>query len=84
MNEPDIKEVDATCLGQALLTLAREVWVLRDRQRILEAVLEDKGLLEEALLDQYQPDEKLAAALREERQQYLDNLVNALTRKKAD
>lgn len=69
---------DADRLGQALITLTKEVWVLRDRQRVLEAALEEAGVLDRAVIDAYTPDAKLAEALAQERQQLIDDILHAL------
>ena len=34
----------ADALTQTVLTLAKEVWTLRDRQLVLEAVLQERGI----------------------------------------
>ena len=40
-------------LGFALIALTKELWVVKDRQLITEALLKEKGVL--ADLDAYQP-----------------------------
>lgn len=61
-------------LGRAILLLARELWVTRDRLAILEAVLEARGIpVVEAVRD-FQPDDALARRLAAER----DSLARAL------
>ena len=47
-------------LGYAVLELAREFWVMKDRQMITEALLQQKGLLAE--LDSFQPPPGLPPA----------------------
>ncbi len=64
-------------LGRALLTLAQEVWVLRDRQRVMEAALADQDIVLD--LDRYQPGEDLKAALADERRQFVQTILKALT-----
>ena len=36
---------DLDRLGHAVLTLTQELWVMKDRQRVLEALLEEAGVL---------------------------------------
>ncbi len=76
--EPLLLPAQVDDLGLALLTLARELWVTRDRQIVLEHVLEKHGLIED--ISAYQPDEALAARLAEERRLFLDSLNAALLR----
>lgn len=73
-----LNDDDVDRLGQALFILTQEVWVLRDRQRILEAALEAAGVLDHAVIDAYSPDAKLVESLAQERQQLIDNVLQAL------
>jgi hypothetical protein len=65
-------------LARAVLTLAREVWVLRDRQRVLEAVLGDKGIDVAQAVEHYQPSAELQAQLDAERKTFVQALMQAL------
>jgi hypothetical protein len=38
-----------------VLALARELWVVRDRVRVMEAMLIDRGILAVNAIDNYQP-----------------------------
>jgi hypothetical protein len=73
-----LNDDDVDRLGQALIMLTKEVWVLRDRQRILEAALEEAGVLDHAVIDAHAPDAKLTESLAQERQQLIDNVLQAL------
>ncbi|MET0250238.1 MAG: hypothetical protein ABW164_10985 [Sphingobium sp.] len=64
-------------LGEAIIALTRELWVLSDRQAVLEAVLAEAGVPVERV-DRYQPDEAMAARLTERRQKLLDTMLSAL------
>ncbi len=75
---PNLRNVDIDRLGKALLTLAGEVWTLRDRQRILEAVLEAQGIAVSDALERYQPDTELAAQLAEQRAAFIEALLRSL------
>lgn len=66
-------------LGEAMLTLTREVWVLTDRVRILEAVLEDKGIDVRDAIATYVPSAKLETELAAARVRLVDAIVTALT-----
>jgi hypothetical protein len=65
-------------VAQALLALAREVWVLRDRSRVLEAVLATHGLDVHAEIERFQPDAALQAELDAERDRFLAAVVQHL------
>lgn len=84
MNDRVLKAEDLDRLGQALLTLTKEVWVLRDRQRILEAALEDAGVLPVDAIDTYEPDATLKAALGDDRQRLINDLLDTLIAPTAD
>ena len=78
MSDEVLRAEDLDRLGQAVLTLTKELWVLRERQRILEAALADAGVLAADLLDTYQPSAELKDALREERRQLIDTVLDTL------
>ena len=78
MTDPVLKPEDVDKLGQALLSLTRELWVLKDRQRILESVLEEAGILAADAIDAYEPDDRLTATLTAERRQLIDSVLGAL------
>ncbi len=74
-----LSPADLDQLGQALITLTKELWVLKDRQLILEAALADAGIVAEEVVDRYQPDEMLNERLRAERQRLIDTIIDVLT-----
>jgi len=63
-------------LGLAVISLAKELWIVKDRQLVAETLLKQKGLLAE--LDTFQPDPDLAAKLAAERQRFMQDLMTAL------
>jgi hypothetical protein len=65
---------DAT--GLAVLTLAHELWVLKDRQMITEALLAERGLLD--AIDTYQPTAELAANIARERERFIGAITTIL------
>ncbi|WP_404481897.1 hypothetical protein [Novosphingobium sp. BL-52-GroH] len=67
-----LEHVDA--LGQAVLALTRELWIVTDRMTVLERLLEDMGLPAGAV-DGYQPDEATEQLLAERR----DRLMQVVT-----
>jgi len=62
-------------VARALLALAREVWVLKDRQVVLEAVLAARGIDAQALIDSHVPDAALSARLASERDRMLGEVL---------
>lgn len=80
MAEHNLRLEDIDRLGQALLTLTSELWVTRDRVRILEAALVNAGVLTADALDQLQPDAALQAELNSERARLIDALLTTLGR----
>jgi hypothetical protein len=68
-------------LGLALITLARELWVTKDRQIVLESMLQKKGLIDD--VGSLQPDEALVAKLAEERTRFI-NALNAVLLRSAN
>lgn len=77
-NQANLQAADLDRLGKALITLAGELWVVKDRQRILEAVLEEKGIAASELLDNYQPGPELAEQLTKDRAAFIENLLDSL------
>lgn len=50
-------------LGRALLSLARELCVLTDRQVVLEKMLEDAGVIARDKIENYKPDDAVQARI---------------------
>jgi len=65
-------------VADALLALTREVWVLRDRQIVLEQVLADRGIEVTAGIDQLQPSPELQTKLDRERDRLIARITEAL------
>jgi len=73
---PLLKPDQLDQLGLALITLAQEMWVIKDRQIVLEAILEEQGLAHKVAA--YQPDAALSAKLTRERERFIGQFTNAL------
>jgi hypothetical protein len=65
-------------VANTLLVLARELWVVKDRQRVLEALLAEHGVLVPGLVADHQPGPALAAELETERTRYTSAIMEAL------
>lgn len=70
------KDIDD--LGEAILSLAREVWVLTDRQLVLEQVLAEEGIDIRDKVDRYKPDPAFAADLSARRKRLIGELLRTL------
>ena len=72
----------AEALTQTVLTLAKEVWTLRDRQLVLEAVLQaalkEQGIDIAEAVERYQPSGAVKQRLADERRRFLTDIVDAL------
>ncbi|GAB3273756.1 hypothetical protein [Kineosporia babensis] len=68
---------DIDGMMRMMLELASEVWVLRDRFSVLEALLAERGTLSAADLDAYQPGADLAQHLDGERAAFVRRLLDA-------
>lgn len=66
-------------IAQLALTLAKELWLLRDRQIVLESVLAEKGLAASDLIDAYQPTGAVRERLARERKRFLEEIQSALS-----
>ena len=74
-----LRPEDIDKLGQALLTLASELWAVKDRQYVTEAVLKAKGIDISKDVETYVPDPELEAKLSEERQALIKKVVLDIT-----
>jgi hypothetical protein len=73
-----LKPAQLDNLGEALIAMTRELWVLTDRVAVLEAVLETKGALAKEEVDRFQPSLELQASLDKRRAQLVATLESAL------
>ena len=80
MSDTNLRAEDLDRLGKALITLAGELWIAKDRQRVLEAALADAGIISAELVDTFQPDEKLSKQLETERAEFIEQLLGTLTK----
>jgi hypothetical protein len=63
-----------------VLELGSELWVQRERMRVLEKLLAQKGIVSAELIEQYQPTEAEMAQARIERDQFVGRLYGAFAR----
>lgn len=65
-------------LAQMLFVMASELHVLRDRVRCLEFMLAERGQLDIAALDRFQPDETQSATLAGDRDAFVAHLFDVI------
>lgn len=65
-------------VADAVLALAREVWVMRDRQIVLEAVLAARGIDAKSAVDAFKPDADLQSTLDAERDRIIEAVARAM------
>ena len=80
MSDKNLRPEDLDRLGQALITLTKELWVVKDRVRVLEATLTDAGVIVPNAVDQFQPDTALKDELSKDRAQLIEQVLSALER----
>ena len=78
MSEQNLRTEDLDRLGQALITLTKELWVVKDRVRVLEATLIDAGVMVPGAVDRFQPDTKLSTSISADRAQLIEQVLGAL------
>ena len=62
------------------LELGAELWVLRERNRVLEQLLCDKGIVSEKLIEAYEPEAEEAARVRADRDAFVNRIFGAFAR----
>lgn len=65
-------------VAQLAMTLAKELWVLKDRQLVLEAVLTQQGIPVRDLVDRFQPSAADRETIDAARKRFAAEIVAAL------
>ncbi|MFZ2176894.1 MAG: hypothetical protein WAW17_23230 [Rhodococcus sp. (in: high G+C Gram-positive bacteria)] len=65
-------------LARMVTELTSELWILKDRNMILEKLLEESGVLTGGAVDEYQPDATLSATLLGERRALTQRVFGAI------
>ena len=78
MSDKNLRPEDLDRLGQALITVTKELSVVKDRVRVLEAALTEAGALAPGAVDTLQPDDTLQTELEQERKLLINSLLEAL------
>ncbi len=80
MSELNLRAEDVDRLGQALITLTKELWVVKDRLQILEAVLAEAGVIGADTIDRFQPNEALNGRLEDERAELINQVLSTFAK----
>ncbi len=64
----------------SMIALGAEVWTNRRRMRIIEKLLEEHGSVTNELIEAYMPSEEEEAALRSERDSFIERTYGVLAR----
>jgi hypothetical protein len=62
------------------LELGAELWVQRERMRVIEKLLAEKGVVTPDLIEQHQPSDEEAARARAERDAFVNRIYGAFAR----
>lgn len=73
-----LEDADLDGLGQALLTLCHELWTVKDRMAILEAVLEKHNIDAAAEIEAFQPEGELREKLNQDGRAFVERFLAAL------
>jgi len=69
---------DVGALGLAFLSLAKEMWIIKVRQLVLERVLQDSGINVEQAIERFEPDASFDEKLTEERKAFIAAVMEHL------
>jgi hypothetical protein len=65
-------------LFHVLMNTLQELWVLKDRQIVLERILDESGINVTEAVERLQPDAELATKLDAQRRQFIDTVLEPL------
>lgn len=69
---------DVDRLGEMLLSLSREIWVLIDRMAVMEKILAENGLDISGQIDAYEPSPAFAAELAGRRKVLIGEMLRTM------
>ena len=65
-------------IARMLTEVASELWILKDRNMVLETLLAEAGVLTPASIDAYNPDAETAARIAAERSAFTNRILSAV------
>lgn len=74
-----LADTDVDGLGQAVLTLCHELWIMKDRMAVMEAVLEKHDINISEEIDAHQPDQALQDKLNKDGRALVERVMAALS-----
>ena len=77
-NQQILTDTDIDGVGRAVMTLCHELWVVKDRMAVLEAVLAENGIDASKAVDAYQPDAALQEKLNQDGRELVERILAAL------
>lgn len=80
MSKKDEDYLDAnstTDVARIVMALASEVWVMRDRQIIIEHLMEKHGSVSSEQIDNFVPNPELAEKIQRERERFITLVAGA-------
>ena len=75
-----LTDADVASLGQAILTLTKELWVVTDRMHIMEAVLAKHGLDISEDITQFKPDSQMSEKLQRDGTALIERVLASLSK----
>lgn len=75
---PNDTKLRSDPVARLALTLAKELWMLRDRQLVLEDALARKGVDVRELIERSAPQGEAAKAIEKDRQRFVGEVLAAL------
>lgn len=82
-NAPDrqtLTHADVASLGQAILTLTKELWVVTDRMHVMEAVLAKHGLDISEEITLFKPDSTMSEKLQQDGTALIERVLSSLSK----
>ena len=76
---PSLVSKDVSSVGNAVLTLTNELWVMQDRLAVMEAVLAEKGFDISNEIERYQPSDEMQKKLDQQGQKLAERILKALS-----
>lgn len=74
-----LDDADIDGIGRAVMTLCQELWLVKDRMMILEAVLEENGIEASDAIENFQPNEALQERLNKDGRHLIERVLASLS-----
>lgn len=74
-----LPETSVDRLGLAIVALTRELWIVKDRQLVLEAILAKHGIDAKSEIEAFVPDAAISAELEASGSDLINHIIDALS-----